>query len=184
MFIYSKREVYPINVKKKDVKLASYIYAQLGGANGELAAAIRYFSQRVTMPDERGVMLLSDIATEELSHVEMIQTLIYQLTKGATKEELAENNLGCMYVMHGKGIFPGGCDYPFNTITLGVTGDWRVDLIEDMAAEEKARITYEHIIDLCGDEEVKNVLLFLRQREVVHYNRFMELKEIYEKTYK
>lgn len=184
MFIYAKREMYPINIKRKDVKMASLIYAQLGGANGELGAAIRYFMQRTTMPDERGVMLLTDIAAEELSHVEMIQTLIYQLTKDATIKEMEEAGLACSYVMHGKGIPPVGCDFPFDTKGIAINGDWKVDLIEDMCAEEKARITYEHLIDLTSDNDVKNVLLYLRQREVVHYNRFKDLMEVYQREYK
>lgn len=183
MFIYAKRELYPIRIRKKNLKLASLIYAQLGGCYGELGAAIRYFMQRTTMPDERGVMLLTDIATEELGHVEMIQTLIYQLSKDATIDDYKKENLSCEYVMSGKGTPPKGCDLPFDTKGIAVTGNWKVDLLEDMGAEEKARITYEKLIDMCDDQEVRDVLLYLRQREIVHYNRFKDLKELYEKEY-
>lgn len=182
MFKYQKKEMFPVKVKGKNVKLAKYIHSQLGGPYGELAASITYLSQRYTMPDERGRNLLSDIGCEELSHVEMISTLIYELTKGATPEEMEENGLGCDYVVHGKGIAPVSCNgVDFCSSGIGVSGDPIVDLQNDMAAEEKARSVYEHILDICQDEEVRNVILFLRQREVVHFNRFKDLLEIYKK---
>ena len=185
MFIYSKREFFPIDIKKKDLKLAKALYAQYGGPYGELGAALRYFAQRTTMPDERGRMLLTDIATEELGHVEMICTMIYQLTKGATIKEMEEEGLGCSYTVHGTGLFPSCCNGgAFTTEGIGVTGDYIADLSEDMAAEEKARATYEHLINQTSDPDVINVLLYLRQREIIHYNRFRDLLRCYKKNMK
>ena len=185
MNTYNKLTQYPINIKNKDPKMAKYILTQCGGPYGELGAALRYYQQRYTMPDERGRTLLSDVATEEIGHVEMICTLVYQLTKGCSLRELEEAGLGCKYATHGNGIFPSDCNgIPFSVEGIGVTGDFIADLSEDMAAEEKARVTYEHLIDLAKDPDVINVLLFLRQREVVHYNRFKDLLNIYKKEYK
>ena len=185
MFIYSKREFFPIDIKKKDLAMAKSLYAQYGGPYGELGAAIRYFAQRTSMPDERGRMLLTDIATEELGHVEMICTMIYQLTKGASVREMEEAGMACMYTLHGTGLFPGNCNgEPFTTAGIGVTGDYISDLTEDMAAEEKARSTYEHLINQTSDPDVINVLLYLRQREIIHYNRFKDLLESYKKMKK
>ena len=180
MWKYEKRLQYPINIKKKDLKMAKCILTQYGGPAGELGAAIRYLNQRYTMPDDLGKALLTDIGTEELGHVEMICTLIYQLTKDATLEELEAAGLGRNYAQHGRGIFPADTfGNPFNTANIGVTGDPIADISENMAAEEKARVTYEHLMDLTKDEDVLSVLAFLRQREVVHFNRFEALYNHY-----
>ena len=185
MNTYNKLSPYVVDIKKKDPKMAKYILTQCGGPYGELGAAIRYLSQRYTMPDERGRTLLSDIGTEELGHVEMICAMIYQLTKGCSLKELEEAGLGCNYATHGMGIFPSDCNgVSFSTDNIGVTGDFIADLSENMAAEEKARVTYEHLIDLATDQDVIDVLLYLRQREVVHYNRFKNLLQTYTKEYK
>lgn len=182
MFVYSKRLIYPIDIKNKDLKMAKELYAQYGGPHGELGAALRYFAQRTDMPDEQGVMLLTDIASEELGHVEMIVTMIYQLTKGASPKEMEEAGLCCDYTLHGKGIFPGSCNgEAFTTSGIGVSGNYKIDLLEDMAAEEKARGCYEHLIDMTKDETVIQILLYLRQREIVHYNMFKKLLEKYKK---
>ena len=180
MFKYEKKLQYPVNVTKKDIRMAKYIMTQLGGPYGELGAALRYLSQRYTMPDDYGKAELSDIGVEELGHVEMISTLIYQLTKDATLEELEEAGLGRNYAQHGRGILPADTfGNPFNTANIGVTGDPIADISENMAAEEKARVTYEHLMDLTKDENVLGVLAFLRQREVVHFNRFEALYKHY-----
>ncbi len=185
MFTYEKRLLYPINITKKDLVMAKYIVTQYGGPYGELGAALRYLNQRYTMPDERGRTLLSDIGTEELGHVEMICTMLYQLTKDATLEEMKAVGLDKHYTEHGFGLFPSDVNgVPFSVANMGATGDWAADLEEDLAAEEKARLTYEHLIDLAKDPEVINVLLYLRQREVVHYNRFKDLLESYKKELK
>lgn len=181
MWSYEKRLLYPINIKRKDLKFAKVIVEQYGGANGELGAAIRYLNQRYTMPDERGKALLTDIGTEELGHVEMICTMIYQLTKNATVEEMKAAGLTAHYVQHGLDPFPADANgVPFNTGGIGSTGDPIVNLYEDMAAEEKARAVYEHLIDVATDPDVIQPLLYLRQREVVHFNRFKELLEYYQ----
>ncbi len=182
MFKYVKHTNYPINIKKKDVKMAKYLISQFGGSNGELAAALRYFSQKFNMPDERGKALLNDIATEELGHVEMIATMVHQLTKDATIDELEAVGLGARFTEHGKGIYPtNAAGVPFTATYFAVTGDVLADLSEDMAAEQKARAVYENLIDLADDEDVLGPLLWLRQREIVHFNRFHELYEYYKK---
>ncbi len=182
MFKYVKHTNYPINIKKKDVKMAKYLVTQFGGSNGELAASMRYFSQKFSMPDERGKALLNDIATEELGHCEMIATMIHQLTKDATIEELEACGLGSMFTEHGKGVYPSDSfGNPFTVSYFAVTGDVLADLSEDMAAEQKARAIYENLIDLTDDEDLLGPLLWLRQREVVHFNRFKELYDYYKK---
>ena len=181
MWKYEKMLQYPINIKKRDLKMAKLITSQVGGPQGELGAALRYLNQSFTMPDERGKALLTDIGTEELGHVEMLQTMIKQLTKGATKEEIKAAGFECHYVEHGMDLFPANCDgIPFTTAYISAVGDTRANLVEDLAAEEKARSVYENLIDLCTDEDVLQLLLFLRQREVVHFARFKELLEYYE----
>lgn len=182
MFKYVKHTNYPINIQKKDVRMAKYLITQFGGSNGELGAAMRYFSQKFTMPDEKGKSLLNDIATEELGHCEMVATMVRQLTKGATIDELEACGLGSMYADHGHGIYPTDASgVPFTVSYFAVTGDVLADLSEDMAAEQKARATYEHLIDLTNDDDLIGPLLFLRQREVVHFNRFKELYDYYKK---
>jgi spore coat protein JC len=180
MWKYVKTLEYPVNIKKKDLRMAKYLVTQYGGSNGELAAAWRYLNQRYTMPDDKGKALLTDIGTEELAHVEIISTLFTELTKGATIDELKEYDLACYFTEHGTGVYPSNAiGLPFTSEYIASTGNPIVDLAEDMAAEEKARASYEALIDLCQNEEVLNPLLFLRQREVVHYNRFKELYEDY-----
>ena len=160
--------------------MANYIISQYGGAQGELGAAIRYLNQRFTMPDDMGKALLTDIGTEELAHVEMICTMIYQLTQGASKEELVANGLGSYYTEHGFSLFPSSPDgFPWTAAYISSTGDPIADLEEDLAAEQKARAVYENLIDLTSDSDIVGPLLWLRQREVVHYDRFKELSDYY-----
>ena len=182
MFKYVKSLQYPINIKKKDIKMAKYIVTQYGGPNGELAAALRYLNQRYNMPDDKGKALLTDIGTEELGHVEMICTMLYQLTKDATLKELKEAGLDTFYTEHGKDLFPTDSNgVPFTTAYFAAVGDPLVDLSEDMAAEQKARAIYENLINLSNDPDVIGPLLFLRQREIIHFNRFKELYKEYKK---
>lgn len=182
MYKYNKKLPYPINIKKKNLKMAKYILSQFGGANSELAAALRYFSQKFSMPDAAGQALLNDIATEELGHLEMIATMVKQLTAGATIEEIKAEGLGEYYSEHGVGLYPvNASGVPFTITFVAVTGDPIADLSEDMAAEQKARATYENLIDLADDDDVIGPLLFLRQREVVHFTRFKELYDKYKK---
>ena len=182
MFSYTKRLQYPINIKRKDLAMAKYLVTQYGGSNGEMAAALRYLNQRYTMPDNRGKALLTDIGTEELGHVEMLATMIYQLTKDATPEEMKQAGLGSNFAEHGKSLYPTDANgVPFTVAYFASTGDPLADLSEDMAAEQKARAVYENLIDLTNDPDVIAPLLWLRQREIVHYARFKELFEMYEK---
>lgn len=182
MFKYDKKLPYPINIKKKNLKMAKYMLTQFGGSNSELGAALRYFSQKFTMPDACGQALLNDIATEELGHLEMIATMVKQLTKNATVDEIKEAGLGDYYSEHGISIYPvNASGAPFTITFIAVTGDPIADLSEDMAAEQKARATYEKLIELADDDDVIEPLLFLRQREVVHFNRFKELYDKYKK---
>ena len=182
MFQYVKTLQYPINIKKKDLRMAHLIVTQYGGANGELAAALRYLNQRFTMPDDKGKALLTDIGTEELGHVEMICTMLYQLTKGATIQELKDVGLDTFYAEHGGDIFPTNTTgVPFTSGYFAAAGDPIANLSEDMAAEEKARATYENLINLTNDPDIIGPLLFLRQREIIHFNRFKELYKEYKK---
>ena len=182
MWKYVKSLEYPINIKKKDLRMAKFLVTQYGGANGELGAALRYLNQRYTMPDERGRALLTDIGTEELGHVEMICAMIYQLTKDATLDELKAAGLDTNYTEHRKAVYPTDSNgVPFTVTYFATTGDPVADLAEDMAAEEKARATYENLINLTDDPDIIGPLLFLRQREIIHYARFKELYDDYKK---
>ena len=148
----------------------------MDGADGELAASLRYLSQRFGMPDQKSKAILNDIGTEELAHLEMVGTIVHQLTKGASIDEIKEAGLDSYYTDHGLGIYPqSAAGYPFTAAVLAVKGDPIADLQEDLAAEQKARATYEKLIDLSKDnQDVVDVLRFLREREVVHFQRFGE----------
>jgi spore coat protein JC len=175
MWLYDKKLQFPVNIKRKDLKMAKYIISQLGGPEGELAAALRYLNQRYTMPTDEGKALLTDIGTEELAHVEIISTMVYQLTRGATPEELKAADLATYYTDHGDGIYPvNASGVPFTATYFSVTGDPIADLHEDIAAEQKARAVYEHLMTLTDDPDVLAPLSFLRQREIIHYTRFLE----------
>ena len=180
MWSYEKRLQYPVKITKTNPKIAQIILTQYGGPDGEFAAAMRYLNQRYTMPDEKGYALLNDIGTEELAHVEMIATMVTQLMKGASVEELMANGLSAQYVQHDHAIFPTDANgVPFTAAYFATTGDWNADLTEDMAAEQKARVTYEHLMDMTNDPDLLAPLSFLRQREVVHFDRFKELRDYY-----
>lgn len=182
MFKYDKKLPYPINIKRRNLKMAKAMLAQFGGSNSEMAAALRYFSQKFTMPDKEGAALLNDIATEELGHIEMIATMVKQLSEGASVDEIKNAGLEDYYSEHGMSIYPvNASGSPFTITYVAVTGDPIADLSEDMAAEQKARATYENLINLSDDEDVIQPLLFLRQREIVHFNRFKELYDKYKK---
>lgn len=182
MWKYEKKLQFPVNIKNKNVKMAKYIITQNGGANGELGATLRYLNQRYTMPDDRGKAVLSDIATEEMAHLEIISAMVYQLLDGATPEELEKEGLGSQYTEHGNSVYPQNADgVPFTAAYFAVTGDPLADLAEDMAAEQKARATYENLMNLTDDPDILEPLSFLRQREVIHYERFKALYEDYAK---
>jgi spore coat protein JC len=180
MWKYEKMLEYPVHIKNKDFRMAKYLTTQYGGANGELAAALRYLNQRYTMPDDKGKAVLTDIGTEELAHIEIISTMIYQLIKDATIEELKAANLGGHYSEHGKALYPANADgVPFTITYVSTTGDPLADIQEDMAAEQKARAVYENLMTLTNDPDVLAPLSFLRQREIVHFHRFLELFDEY-----
>ncbi len=175
MFVYEKKLQYPVNIKNPNPKLAKMIMAQFGGADSELAASVRYLSQRFTMPLPELKATLTDIGTEELSHLEMIGAILYQLTKGLSEKEIKESGLGDYFVDHTLGIYPGSASgVPFTAAYLQSKGDAITDLHEDLAAEQKARTTYDNILRFCDDHDVKDAIRFLREREVVHYQRFGE----------
>lgn len=176
MWTYNKVLEYPVNIKCRDLKLAKNIISQYGGPDGELAASLRYLSQRFGMPDERAKAILNDIGTEELAHLEIVGSIVHQLTEGASIEEIEKEGLAPYYTDHGLGVYPqSAAGYPFNAAVLAVKGDPIADLQEDLAAEQKARATYEKLIDLSRDNpDVLDPLRFLREREVVHFQRFGE----------
>ena len=182
MWKYEKRLMLPINIKNKNPKLAKMILTQFGGYAGELGAALRYLTMRYTMPTDEGRALLTDIGTEELAHIEMINTIVLQLMENSTVEELKALGVEGYYVEHGKNMFPVDVNgVPFSTTLFAVTGDPIVDLAENLAAEEKARIVYERLMDLTDDPDVLAPLSFLREREVIHFQRFGELLNVYNK---
>ncbi len=178
MWLYEKRLQYPVNITKPDAKTAKIVISQLGGPNGEMGAALRYLSQRYAMPYPCIQALLTDIGTEELAHVEIISTLVYQLTKGLTIQDIKNGGLDAYYTDHTLGIYPvNSAGVPFGADTFQSVGDPIADLTEDMAAEQKARTTYDNILSLSKNEEVNKVIRFLRTREIIHYQRFAEALE-------
>ena len=175
MWIYEKKLQFPVNITCPDAKAAAVIISQLGGPDGEMAAALRYLSQRYTMPDARLQALLSDIGTEELAHVEIISAILYQLCDGLSVQQIKDAGLDAYFVDHTLGIYPqSAAGVPFTASYFQSKGDLITDLTEDMAAEQKARTTYDNILRLVDNEEVKKVIRFLRAREIVHYQRFAE----------
>ncbi len=180
MWIYKKMLQYPVNIKRKDLRIAKALTTQYGGSNGELAAALRYLNQRYTMPDNKGKALLTDIGTEELGHAEIISTMVYQLLKDASIEEIKAAGLDGHYAEHNKALFPTDANgVPFTAAYFATTGDPIADLQEDLAAEQKARAVYENLMDLTNDPDVLAPLAFLRQREIIHFQRFLELYNDY-----
>lgn len=176
MWTYMKMLQYPVNIKTTDAKLATAIMSQLGGPNGEKGASTRYLSQRYAMPDNRVVGVLTDIGTEELGHEEMVSAIVTQLTRNLTMDEIEKSGFYQYYVDHTTGIWPqNAAGVPFGTDSLQSTGDPIADLHEDMAAEQKARLTYDNILRLSKDNpDVYDAIKFLRAREMVHYQRFGE----------
>lgn len=179
MFVYEKRLQYPIKIEKPNPKLASIIISQYGGPDGELGASLRYLSQRYSMPNSRLKALLTDIGTEELGHLEMIGTLVHQLTRNLKDSQLQDSAFAPYFVDHTTGVYPTSASgFPWSAAGMAVKGDPITDLSEDMAAEQKARTTYDNILLLSDDPDVSNVIKFLREREVVHFQRFGEAMEI------
>ena len=175
MFVYQKKLQYPVKIARPNPKLASIIISQYGGPDGELGASLRYLSQRYSMPFDELKGLLTDIGTEELNHLEMIGTIVYQLTKGLSEEEIKKNGFDAYFVDHTTGVYPASASgVPFTAAYIQSKGDPITDLFEDMAAEQKARTTYDNILRLLDNPEVIAPIRFLRQREIVHFQRFGE----------
>lgn len=175
MWIYEKKLQFPVNIMRGDLEMAKYLFAQYGGPDSELSASQTYLAQRFTMPTPETKALLNDIGTEEMAHWEMLGTMIYQLTKDATPEQMREAGLGEYYATRGKGLFqasPSG--EPWNAGYIQVVDDPIANLVNDMAAEQKARAAYERLISMTDDKSVIEPLTVLRQREIVHYQRFGE----------
>ena len=175
MWKYEKKLQYPVNIKKPDARMAQVIISQLGGPDGELAASLRYLNQRYSMPYSEVTGILTDIGTEELAHVEMISAMLYQLTKDLSIDEIKKSGFDKYFVDHTLGIYPqSAAGVPFTAAYFQSKGDPITDLTENMAAEQKARSTYDNILRLADDPDVKDAIRFLRQREIVHFQRFGE----------
>ncbi len=178
MFSYEKILQYPINIRTPNPKYAQIIISQYGGPDGELGASLRYLSQRFAMPWKELQGLLTDIGTEELGHLEMIGTIVHQLTRNLSIEEIKKQGFDTYFVDHTTGVYPSSAaGVPFTAAYLQSKGDIITDLHENMAAEQKARTTYDNILRLVDDPDVRDVIKFLREREIVHYQRFGEAEQ-------
>ena len=175
MFVYEKKLQYPVRIKNTNPALAKFIISQYGGPDGELGASMRYLSQRFSMPYPELKAILTDIGTEELGHLEMVGTIVHQLTREMSDEEIKKSGIDVYFVDHTAGVYPTAASgFPWSAAGIGVKGDPIADLNEDLAAEQKARVTYDNILRLCDDPDVSDVIKFLREREIVHYQRFGE----------
>ena len=175
MFVYEKKLQYPVRIRNTNPALAKFIISQYGGPDGELGASLRYLSQRYSMPYPELKGLLTDIGTEELGHLEMIGAIVHQLTRDLSVDEIKKAGFDAYFVDHTAGVYPTAASgFPWNAASMAVKGDVIADLSEDLAAEQKARVTYDNILRLSDDPDVNNVIRYLREREVVHYQRFGE----------
>lgn len=179
MFIYEKKLQYPVKIDRPNPKLASIIISQYGGPDGELGASLRYLSQRYSMPFDELKGLLTDIGTEELGHLEMVGSIVHQLTRNLKDSQIQDSAFAPYFVDHTVGVYPTfASGSPWTAATIAVKGDPIADLTEDLAAEQKARVTYDNILRLCDDPDVNNVIKFLRQREINHFQRFGEALQL------
>ena len=175
MFVYSKKLQYPVKIDRPNPQLARIILTQYGGPDGELGASLRYLSQRYSMPFDELKGLLTDIGTEELSHLEIVGSIVHQLTRNLKDSQIENSGFAPYFVDHTIGVYPASAaGTPWSATTMQVKGDPITDLTEDLAAEQKARTTYDNILRLSDDPDVNDVIKFLRQREVVHFQRFGE----------
>ena len=175
MFVYEKKLQYPVKIAATNPKLASIIISQYGGPDGELGASLRYLSQRYSMPFPELKGLLTDIGTEELGHLEMVGAIVHQLTRKLSDEQIKQDGFAPYFVDHTAGIYPTAASgFPWSAASMAVKGDPLADLTEDLAAEQKARVTYDNILRLSDDPDVNDVIKFLREREIVHFQRFGE----------
>lgn len=179
MWAYEKKLEYPVNIKNNNPMLAKAIISQLGGPDGELSASMRYLNQRYAAPYSQVKGLLTDIGTEELAHLEIVSAIIYQLTRNLTMDQIKDSGFYTYYVDHTTGVYPvAASGVPFTAAYFQSKGDPVTDLVEDLAAEQKARATYENILRLTDDPDVRDPIKFLREREIVHFQRFGEALRI------
>ena len=175
MWKYEKKLEYPINIKNPNPALAKFIISQVGGPDGELGASQRYLSQRYSMPYDEAIATLTDVGTEELAHLEMVSTIIHQLTRNMTLEQIKDAGFETYFVDHTAGVYPqAAAGFPFDALCFASKGDAITDLVEDMAAEQKARTTYDNILRMVDDPDVIDPIRYLREREIVHFQRFGE----------
>ena len=178
MFLYQKQLQYPVKIARPNPRLASVIISQYGGPDGELGASMRYLSQRYSMPFDEQKGLLTDIGVEELGHLEMVAAIIHQLTRNLKEKDIENTPFAQYFVDHTNGVFPTAASgFPWTAASMQVKGDPIADLTEDMGAEQKARVTYDNILRLSDDPDVNDVIKFLRDREIVHFQRFGESME-------
>ena len=179
MFIYDKKLQYPVKIDTPNPRLAAIIISQYGGPDGELGASMRYLSQRYSMPFDELKGLLTDIGTEELGHLEMVGAIVHQLTRKLSDAQIQDSAFAPYFVDHTAGVFPTAASgFPWTAASMAVKGDPIADLTEDLAAEQKARVTYDNILRLSDDPDVNDVIKFLREREIVHFQRFGEAIEL------
>ena len=179
MFIYDKKLQYPVKIDNPNPRLAAIIISQYGGPDGELGASMRYLSQRYSMPFDELKGLLTDIGTEELGHLEMVGAIVHQLTRKLSDAQIQDSAFAPYFVDHTAGVFPTAASgFPWTAASMQVKGDPIADLTEDLAAEQKARVTYDNILRLSDDPDVNDVIKFLREREVVHFQRFGEAVDL------
>ncbi len=179
MFLYEKKLQYPVKIKNPNPALAKVIISQVGGPDGELGASLRYLQQRYSMPYNEVVGILTDVAVEELGHLEMVSAIIYQLTRNLTPAEIKKAGFDTYFVDHTTGVYPqAAAGMPFNAASIAVKGDVLADIHEDLAAEQKARVTYDNILRLVDDPDVRDPIKFLRAREIVHFQRFGDAMRI------
>ena len=183
MFVYNKKLQYPVKIAHPNPRLASIIISQYGGPDGELGASLRYLSQRYSMPFDEQKALLTDIGTEELGHLEMIGAIVHQLTRNLKEKDIEGTPLEAYFVDHTVGVYPTAASgFPWSAASMAVKGDPIADLTEDLAAEQKARVTYDNILRLSDDPDVNDAIKFLREREIVHFQRFGEsIQQVREK---
>lgn len=179
MFLYDKKLQYPVKIDRPNPRLASIIISQYGGPDGELGASLRYLSQRYSMPFDELKGLLTDIGTEELGHLEMVGAIVHQLTRNLKEKDIENTPLAAYFVDHTTGVYPTAASgFPWSAASMQVKGDPMADLTEDLAAEQKARVTYDNILRLSDDPDVNDVIKFLREREIVHFQRFGEAVQL------
>lgn len=173
MWSYEKKLQYPVKIRRPNPQLAQVIISQIGGPDGELGASMRYLNQRYSMPYGQVQGILTDVGTEELAHIEMVSAIVYQLTRNLKEDQIKDTPFATYFVDHTTGVYPiAASGVPFDMKYIGIKGDVIADLSEDLAAEQKARVTYDNILRLCDDPDVRDPIKYLREREIVHYQRF------------